>query len=42
VRIVDEALRILRAGVEVARHAVSAGRRLLNVNYFLTSVTITF
>jgi transposase len=27
VRIVDEALRILRAGVEVARHAVSAGRR---------------
>ncbi len=42
VRIVDVALRILRAGVEVARHAVSAGRRLLNVNYFLTSVTITF
>jgi hypothetical protein len=27
VRIVDEALRVLRAGVEVARHAVSAGRR---------------
>ena len=27
VRIVDEALRVTRAGVEVARHAVSPGRR---------------